>query len=138
MVEYVDGSVVAQLGIPDMRIPVSYALSYPKRLGCDLPSLDLCKIGSMTFESPDRERFPALDLAYEAIEEGESMPAVLNAANEVAVQAFLDGKILFTDITQVVRKTMKEHRTRELSTLDEVLSVDRCAREKSTSLIKGG
>ena len=138
MVEYVDGSVVAQLGIPDMRIPVAYALSYPNRLGCDLPSLDLCKVGPMTFEAPDKERFPALDLAYKAIEEGESMPTVLNAANEIAVQAFLDGRIIFTDIAQIALKTMEEHRTLELSTLDTILSVDRWAREKSTYLINKG
>jgi len=138
LVEYVDGSMVALLGVPDMRIPVAYALSYPERICCEIPSLDLYKMGPLTFEKHDRDRFPALDLAYRAIEAGGTMPAVLNAANEIAVQAFLEGRLPFNKITEVVLKTMKGHHPMEVSSIDEILSVDGWARKRATSLIKGG
>jgi len=105
MVEYVDGSVLAQMGIPDMRIPISYALSYPDRLNLDVPSLDLLEVGELTFLPPDPIRFPALELANRAITMGETMPAVLNAANEIAVHAYLKGGVTFTEIPKAVEAT---------------------------------
>ncbi len=106
LVEFIDGSVVAQLGIPDMRIPIAYALSYPERIELGLSRLSLSDCGNLSFEKPDYERFPALRLAFDVMEEGGVKPAVLNAANEVAVAAFLDGEIGFTDITSVVAATV--------------------------------
>lgn len=109
MVEFIDGSILAQMSVPDMKGPISYALSYPQRLGDVLPSLDLSKAGGLTFEEPDRRKFRCLSLAYDAIKTGGTMPAVMNAANEVAVEAFLNKKILFTDIPSVVSGTMTQH-----------------------------
>ena len=136
MVEYIDGSIVAQMGITDMRIPISYALSYPKRLRLDLPPLDLNDMDGLTFFLPDVERFPCLRLAYRSIEMGETMPAVLNAANEVAVNSFLEETIRFTDIPEVVEKVMENHRVRPLTTLDDALRADQWAREEAKELIE--
>ena len=136
MVEYVDGSVIAQLGIPDMKTPIAYALSYPERLKLDLPPLDLCKIGQLTFVEPDHDRFPCLDLAYQALAEGGSTPAVLNAANEIAVGAFLEGRIGFTDIPHLIDSTLNKHQKIDMKTIEDVLQVDRWARdETSNSLV---
>jgi len=129
MVEYVDGAVMAQLGIPDMKGPIAYALSWPQRLPLDLPPLDLCKLGQLTFETPDPRRFPCLDLAYQALAAGDSAPAALNAANEVAVEAFLNGRIPFVAIHDVIRMTLDRHQPVALRHIDEVLHVDRGARE---------
>jgi len=129
MVEYVDGAVMAQLGIPDMKGPIAYALSWPKRLPLDMPPLDLCKLGQLTFEEPDPRRFPCLDLAYQALAAGESAPAALNAANEVAVEAFLGGRIPFVAIPEVIKMTLDRHEPVALRQIDEVLHVDRRARE---------
>ncbi len=131
MVEYVDGSVIAQLGIPDMKTPIAYALSYPERLPLDLPPLDLCQLGQLTFNEPDSQRFPCLDLAYQALGQGGTAPAVLNAANEVAVGAFLERQINFTDIPILIRKTLEKHQAVSLKTIEEVLQVDRWAREET-------
>lgn len=135
MVEYLDGTVIAQLGIPDMKIPIAYALSYPERLPLDLPPLDLCSLGSLTFETPDLQRFACLDLAYAAMREGGSAPAVLNAANEVAVESFLGGEISFLQIPDIIRATLDNHRVAPLEHIDEVLRADRWARGEARRLI---
>ena len=109
LVEYRDGSVIAQLGLPDMRGPIAYALSFPRRLARTEASLDLRKAGALTFFEPDRERFPALSLAYGAAKKGGTMPAVMNGANECAVAAFIDGIIGFTDICRVSERVMERH-----------------------------
>jgi 1-deoxy-D-xylulose-5-phosphate reductoisomerase len=137
MVEYIDGSIVAQMGITDMRIPISYALSYPKRLRLDLPPLDLSHMEGLTFLHPDMERFPCLRLAYRSIEVGETMPAVLNAANEVAVNSFLEEAIKFTDIPAMVEAVMEDHQVKNLTTVDDALRADQWAREKTKELIEG-
>jgi 1-deoxy-D-xylulose-5-phosphate reductoisomerase len=135
LVEYEDRSVIAQLGLPDMRTPISYAMRYPERMSLDLPSLDLVQIGRLTFFGPDHERFPCLKLGYESLRIGGTMPAAMNAANEVAVEAFLRGGIGFTDIPDVIRSTMEAHTPREISSLDDALDTDRWAREKAESLV---
>jgi len=129
MVEYIDGSVLAQLGIPDMRTPIAYALSYPQRLQLDLPALDLCAIGQLTFKAPDTSRFPCLQLAYDALAAGGAAPAVLNAANEIAVAAFLDGKITFLDIPRVISMALEQHGSARLDTLDDAIAADLIGRE---------
>jgi 1-deoxy-D-xylulose-5-phosphate reductoisomerase len=136
MVEYIDGSIIAQLGITDMRIPISYALAYPKRLMLDLPTLDLYHPDGLTFFPPDTQRFPCLRLAYRAIEMGGTMPAVLNGANEMAVNSFLDEYIRFTDIPEVVEKIMEAHEVKPLATLDDALRADQWAREKTKEVIE--
>ncbi|BCO09936.1 1-deoxy-D-xylulose 5-phosphate reductoisomerase [Desulfolithobacter dissulfuricans] len=128
LVEYVDGSVVAQLGIPDMRIPIAYALSYPERLGLGLSRLSLSECGRLDFEKPDYDRFPALRLAFDCLEQGGTWPAVLNAANEIAVDAFLDGRIGFTDISRVVARTTRKVEHGDDRDLDAILEADRQAR----------
>ena len=135
MVEYIDGSVIAQLGIPDMKTPIAYALSYPRRLPLNLPPLDLCALGSLTFDPPDLQRFPCLGLAYEVLAEGGTMPAALNAANEVAVEAFLAGRIAFLAIPHVIRDTLERHRNEPLGQIDEVMRVDRWARAEARRII---
>jgi 1-deoxy-D-xylulose-5-phosphate reductoisomerase len=135
MVEYVDGCVMAQLGVPDMKAPIAYALTYPERVATGVKPLDLTGLSGLTFFNPDCARFPALKLAYQAMGAGESMPAVLNAANEVAVEAFLDGRIKFTDIPVVIEKTMDAHTPHALTSIEEVLSVDRWGREKSREIL---
>ncbi len=136
MVEYKDGSVIAQLGIPDMTIPISYALSYPNHIENDLPPLELEKIGTLSFEKPDLDRFRCISLAYEAISIGGSMPAVMNGANEVAVDAFLKREIGFLDIPAIIEEVMSVHEPFEIENIDEVLEVDRWARNKAMEFIK--
>jgi 1-deoxy-D-xylulose-5-phosphate reductoisomerase len=131
MVEYKDGSVIAQLGLPDMRTPISYAMKYPARVPLELPPLDLASIGKLTFFQPDHDRFPCLQLGYDALKIGGTMPAVLNAANEVAVAAYLQNGIGFTDIAEIIRGTMDAHTLRQIHTLDDALEADRWAREKA-------
>lgn len=128
LVEFSDRSVVAQLGLPDMRLPIQYALTYPERLDGGLPELSLDQMRSLTFEAPDRKRFPSLDFAYKAGRAGGTAPAVLNAANETAVQAFLEGKIRFMKIFEVVGKTLDAHEVKPMDGLDSVLEADRWAR----------
>ena len=135
MIEFVDTSIMAQLGIPDMRVPIAYALTYPDRFECDLPSLDLTTMGNLTFEAPDFERFPCLRLAIDAMEIGKTMPAVLNAANEIAVQAFLDELISYKDIAELIRMVMQNHNPSPLKELQDVLIADRWAREETTKLV---
>jgi len=129
MVELVDGSVIAQLGVTDMRLPIQYAFSYPERWGAPLPSLDLVRAGRLEFDVPDTSAFPCLRLAYRALEAERSLPVVLNAANEVAVGRFLDGRIGFPAIAQVIEQTMAAHRAVEVATLSSVRRVDAWARE---------
>lgn len=128
LVEYRDGSLVAQLGIPDMRIPIAYALSYPERFELGLHRLNLAQCASLTFEQPDLDRFPALRLAYEALAEGGIMPTALNAANEVAVDAFLAGKIPFTHITDIVATALAVTAQADERDLQAILAADRQAR----------
>jgi 1-deoxy-D-xylulose-5-phosphate reductoisomerase len=138
MVEYIDGSVVAQMGIPDMRIPISYAISFPKRLPLDLPPLDLPQCGALTFFLPDPERFPCLQLAYQSIQIGETMPAILNATNEVGVNAFLEGLIKFTEIPFLLRRVMEEHEVKKIHTVEDILRADHWARERAKTILSEG
>jgi 1-deoxy-D-xylulose-5-phosphate reductoisomerase len=129
MVELTDGSVIAQLGITDMRLPIQYACSYPERWEATLPRLDLTSAGGLEFHTPARDRFPCLDLAYHALRIGGTLPVVLNAANEIAVEYFLAGKLGFTGIPRVIEKTMELHHLENMATLDVVRRVDAWARE---------
>ncbi len=124
MVEYVDGSVIAQLGVPDMGIPILYALTYPERLPCPADRLDLTRVGALTFEEPDVERFPCLALARRALLEGGCAPVILNAANEVAVAAFLDGGIRFTQIPELIAEALARVPARALDGIDTCVDVD--------------
>ncbi|HXT65185.1 MAG TPA: 1-deoxy-D-xylulose-5-phosphate reductoisomerase [Nitrospiraceae bacterium] len=135
LVEYEDRSMIAQLGLPDMRTPISYAMRYPGRLPLDLPSLDLTEIAKLTFCKPDHDRFPCLGLGYESLRIGGTMPATMNAANEIAVEAFLNGGIRFTDIAEIIRSTMDVHTTKEIETVEDALEADHWAREKAESLV---
>ena len=137
MVEYIDGSIIGQMGITDMRIPISYALSYPRRLNLQLPSLDLSQVGGLTFSAPDPERFPCLQLAYRSIEIGETMPTILNAANEVAANAFLEGSIRFTDVPIILQRLMEEHEVKPVRTIEDILRADQWSRERAKNLIEG-
>src|SRR5688572_4799554 len=136
LVEYCDGSVIAQLGLPDMRTPISYAMNYPERMPLEVPPLDLAGIGKLTFFRPDHERFPCLGLGYEALRIGGTMAATLNAANEVAVAAYLQEGIGFLDIADVIRTTMDAHAPRDVTTLEDALEADRWAREKAGMLVR--
>jgi len=136
MVEFSDGGLLAQISMPDMRGPIAYALSYPQRLENTVPPLELDTIGKLTFYRPDSESFPCLGFAYEALREGGTMPAVLNAANEVMVNAFLKGRISFTQIPVIIKKTMHSHKTQKAAELDAVIEADRWAREKAEEYIK--
>ena len=138
MVEYVDGSIVAQMGITDMRIPISYALSFPQRLRLSLPRLDLFQKGGLTFFPPDPKRFPCLKLAYQSIEIGETMPAILNAANEVSVNAFMEGSLKFTEIPLLIQRVMEEHEVKSVHTIEDILRADHWAREKSKAILERG
>jgi 1-deoxy-D-xylulose-5-phosphate reductoisomerase len=129
MVEYQDGSIIAQMGVPDMITPIAYALSYPRHLPTPVRRLDLEEIGNLTFEKPDLEKFRCLKLAFQAVEQGRSMPAVLNAANEVAVNAFLEGRIPFLRIPVVIEETMQAHQAIDINQIEDVLEADRWARE---------
>ncbi|PKL42835.1 MAG: 1-deoxy-D-xylulose-5-phosphate reductoisomerase [Candidatus Riflebacteria bacterium HGW-Riflebacteria-1] len=135
LVEFSDGSVIAQLGWPDMKLPIQYALSWPTRWSPPLPPLDLAKVASMTFEPPDTTRFPCLAYAYEAGRAGGIMPCVLNAANEIAVAAFLRRQIGFMSIPAIIRKTMDSFSNKQVTTVGQLLEVDAQARETATSLL---
>jgi 1-deoxy-D-xylulose-5-phosphate reductoisomerase len=135
MVEYVDGSVMAQLGVPDMKGPIAYALTYPARVKSGVKPLDLTTLSGLTFFNPDMERFPALKLAYRAAGSGESMPAVMNAANEVAVEAFLAGKIAFMAIAESIEKVMDLHAPHDLHNIEEVLEADRWGRTTAREVL---
>jgi 1-deoxy-D-xylulose-5-phosphate reductoisomerase len=137
LVEFVDGSVIAQLGVTDMRLPIQYAFSYPERWRTGLPPLDLATAGRLEFGVPDTDAFPCLRLAYRALVAARSLPVVLNAANEVAVARFLDGRLGFTAIAHVIERTMEAHQAAEVATLAEVHAVDRWAREYSQEVARG-
>jgi 1-deoxy-D-xylulose-5-phosphate reductoisomerase len=134
MVEFVDGSILAQLGQTDMRIPIQYALTYPKRRTTQLPSLDFHRMSKLEFSAPDYEKFPCLNLAYAALRAGGTAPAVLNAANEVAVEAFLNGGIAFHEIAKVIESVLHSHRSTEVSDLQSILDADAWAREEARIL----
>ena len=134
MVEYVDGSIIAQLSTPDMCLPIQYALLYPERLRSDRVQTNFAKIGQLTFEEPDTDRFPALGLARRAGEIGGTLPAVLNAANEVAVERFCARQLGFTGIAQLVTRVMDAHRVVEQPSLEQILEADRWARAEAESL----
>lgn len=136
MVQYGDGSIIGHLGPKDMRIPIQYALTYPERRNNDFPKIDLTEIGSLNFYKPDFEKFPSLLLAYEAGRIGGTMPAVLNAANEIAVGLFLNKKISFTQIPQVVEKVMEKHKTEFNPDLEEIIKIDLWARKEALENIK--
>ncbi len=135
MVEFLDGSVIAQMGIPDMRIPIAYALSWPDRIENDLPGLDLAGMKQLTFFQPDMKKFESLQLAYEAGKSEGTAPSVLNAANEIAVSAFLDNTIRFTDISRIVSSVLKRHKPVKQPTLEEILQADCEARKKAADFI---
>jgi 1-deoxy-D-xylulose-5-phosphate reductoisomerase len=137
MVAFRDGSVMAQLGIPDMKTAIAYAMSYPRRFPLQQSIPDLAAMGALTFQKPDFDRFPCLALAFQAAEGGGTLPAVMNAANEVAVQAFLDEKIPFTRIPGMIRQTMEGHTNVTSPVLSDILEADRWAREKA-ALIPAG
>ena len=135
MVEYVDGSVIAQLSNPDMRVPIAHALAYPERIESGARHLDLTQHKGLSFEQPDHSRFPCLGLAYAALRAGGTAPAVLNAANEVAVEAFLGGRLGFNGIARVIRDTMAEVPTGPVDGLPAVLAADRKARATASALV---
>jgi len=137
LVEFVDRSMLAQLAVPDMRLPIQYALTYPERLPAAWPQLDLCEVGTLHFEPPDPARFPCLRLAYEALAEGGTMPVVLNAANEVAVASFLGEAIPFGRIPTLIETVLTRHDSTASPDLDTILAADRWARETAESLLDG-
>jgi 1-deoxy-D-xylulose-5-phosphate reductoisomerase len=136
MVELADGSLIAQLGVTDMRLPIQYAFSYPERWSANVAGLDLVNIGRLEFAAPDLLAFPCLRLAYRALEAEQSLPVVLNAANEVAVAQFLEGRIAFTAIPQVIESTMNAHRPAEVATLAAVRRVDEWARQYAQGMAR--
>jgi 1-deoxy-D-xylulose-5-phosphate reductoisomerase len=138
LVYYRDGSVLAQLGSPDMRTPIANALGWPKRIAAPSPRLDLAQLGRLTFEPPDPERFPALRLAREALEAGGGAPTVLNAANEVAVAAFLDSRVGFLDIAAIVEETLAALPDQRIDSLDDIYACDREARAVAQRLVGNG
>lgn len=135
MVSYVDGSVLAQMGRPDMRTPIAHAMSWPERMSSGVNALDVFEVASLDFQRPDYQRFPCLALAERAIQDGGTKPAILNAANEVAVQAFLDKQIRFTDIAKIVEKTMESTASHDADTLDIIIKDDTVAREVATEML---
>jgi 1-deoxy-D-xylulose-5-phosphate reductoisomerase len=137
MVELLDGSIIAQLGVTDMQFAIQYALTYPERQPTPLPRLNFSPSLALEFHPPDFERFPCLTLAYEAAMTGGTLPAVLNAANEVAVASFLDRRIRFTDIPRVIESVMQEHETKPVGSIDQVLQVDARTRQRAQELISG-
>ena len=135
MVELVDGSVIAQMGVTDMKHAIQYALTYPERKPGCMPPLDIAKLSQLTFEEPDLERFPCLKLAYNALETGGTMPAALNASNEVAVRAFLDGRIRLSEIAKTIETVMGRHQTLAADSLETILAADRAARTQTEAII---
>lgn len=135
MVDYVDGSVLAQMGNPDMRTPIAHAMAWPERFDSGVAPLDIFEVGHMDFEKPDLQRFPCLRLAYEAIKAGGIMPTVLNAANEVAVEAFLNEQVRFTDIAKIIERSMAQFSPDNADSLELVLAADQQAREVANTVI---
>ena len=137
MIEMVDGSIIAQMGVTDMKHAIQYALTHPARKQNCLEPLDFTSLSNLTFEKPDLEKFPCLALAYDALRQGGTMPAVLNAANEIAVQAFLDGKIRLSEIAEINKSVMNRHQNIEAKDLETILEADRLAREHATEFLRG-
>jgi 1-deoxy-D-xylulose-5-phosphate reductoisomerase len=137
MVEYIDGSVLAQLGVADMGIPILYALTYPERRPTPAARLDLARTGALTFEDPDPERFPALRLARAALEQGGAAPVVLNAANEIAVAAFLERRIGFVEITQLIERALGAEPAAELASIEACVDVDARTRRRVAGWVDG-
>jgi 1-deoxy-D-xylulose-5-phosphate reductoisomerase len=135
LVEFIDGSVLAQLAIADMCIPIQYALTYPKRFYSQKEPLDLVEIGSLNFEAVDLDRFPCLRLAYKAAQVGGTMPTVLSSADEVAVKAFLDEKIIFTEIPIVIESVMNKHKTNSNPTISDILSTIDWSKNEAIELV---
>ncbi|HEW80951.1 MAG TPA: 1-deoxy-D-xylulose-5-phosphate reductoisomerase, partial [Nitrospirae bacterium] len=136
MVEFIDGGVIAQLSLPDMKGPIAYALSYPDRFRDVLEPMDLAKISKLTFEDPDMEKYRSLPLTFDALRAGGTMPCVLNAANEIAVEAFIEGRIGFTDIYRVISDTMDAHEVSGGDTLEEVMHASGWAMQQANEIIK--
>ena len=135
MVEFVDGSLIAQMSVPDMRIPIQYALFYPERLPTNNRPLDLAQIKTLSFFEVDQKKFPCLEICYQALEMGGTAPAVLSASNEISVKAFLEEKISFVDICKIIKKILKKHEVVENPNLDDILNADRWAREEANRVI---
>jgi len=135
MVDYVDGSVLAQMGNPDMRTPIAHAMAWPERFDSGVAPLNIFEVGHMDFEQPDLQRFPCLRLAYEAIKAGGIMPTVLNAANEIAVEAFLNEQVRFTDIAKIIERSMAKFSADSADTLELILQADHNAREVAKTVI---
>ncbi len=138
LVEYCDGAMIAQLGVPDMKTPIAYALSWPERLPLEQNPLDLCRGSDLSFSEPDLERFPCLGLAYRALEIGGTSPAVMNAANEIAVAAFLQGRIKFLQIPAVITQVMENHQTVFATEIEQVLAADAWGRQRAEQIISQG
>ena len=136
MVDYVDGSVLAQMGNPDMRTPIAHAMAWPERFDSGVAPLDIFEVGHMDFEKPDLQRFPCLRLAYEAIKAGGIMPTVLNAANEIAVEAFLNEEVKFTDIAIIIELSMTQFKADRADTLEHILAADQSARSVAKTVIQ--
>ena len=137
-VEYMDGSMLAQMGTPDMRTPISFTLAYPERIKTNVRRLNLSEIKKLTFFEPDLNKYPCLQLAYNSLEIGKSAPTILNAANEVAVQRFLEKKIKFLSIAKVVEKTLKNSSTCSINSIKDVIEIDKESRDLTNSIIKSG
>jgi len=136
MIEMVDGSVIAQMGVTDMRHAIQYALTYPERHSCQLPPLDLTAVSGLHFEAPDLERFPCIKLAYRALAEGGTLPAAMNAANEEAVSAFLNERIRLTEIPQVIETVMNDHVNQPAKDIETILDADHHARHAARATIE--
>jgi 1-deoxy-D-xylulose-5-phosphate reductoisomerase len=136
LVEYVDGSVLAQLGNPDMRTPIAHALAWPQRIESGVAALDLVAVARLDFEPPEQQRFPCLELAYQAVREGGNSPVVLNAANEIAVESFLDGRVGFTAIPEIIEHTLSKIPGGSVDELEDILEIDRQARSAAELLIE--
>jgi 1-deoxy-D-xylulose-5-phosphate reductoisomerase len=136
LVEFVDGSMLAQLGSPDMRIPIAFALAWPERITTPAERLDLATVARLDFEEPDTSRFPALRLAREALEAGSGVPVVLNAANEIAVAAFLDGRAAFPEIVRLVEEALADAKFDAPRSIGDVLEIDRVTRERTRAMLK--
>jgi 1-deoxy-D-xylulose-5-phosphate reductoisomerase len=136
MVDYVDGTVLAQMGNPDMRIPIAHSMAWPERFDSGVEPLNIFDVGRMDFQEPNLERFPCLRLAYEAINAGGIMPTVLNAANEIAVEAFLDERVRFTDIPVIIERSMKKFEVKVADSLKIILDIDQQARIAAKQIIE--
>ncbi len=137
-VEYTDGSMLAQMGTPDMKTPISFTLAYPERINTNVKKLDLCKVKQLTFLKPDMKKYPCLELAYNSIEIGKSAPTILNAANEIAVDSFLNKKIKFLSISKVVEKTLNRSSISSINSIEDVIEIDNESRLIASNIINSG